>query len=188
MVRSDVSTSGAFFLISPLNKEFMYLEAKLVFQHYVPEDYSSMLFLALGKDHTPCVYSIENLRDPEKYIELNGYPVKPYIIYEGNPNLSNSTEILAQPEQIGWFDEGPDSDHIMDIELKHFNNILEFDNGHVLIEIDDDTEDVVLFENKVTLLYIDSIDDESWDDNDGDSDPDDDQIFNNFNHEGGIKH
>lgn len=167
----------------------MYIEAKLVFQHYVPVDYSSMLFLALGKDHIPYVYSIEHPKDPEAFIEVNGYPVKPYIIVEGNPNLSNSTEILATPEQIGWFDAGPDSDHIMDIELKQFNDILEYDNGDVLIEVDDDTEDVVLFQDKVTLMYVDSIDDEyEMDQDDADNEPDDDQIFNNFNHEGGIKH
>ena len=154
----------------------MYLETKLVFQHYVPEDYSSMLFLSMRKDHIPFVYSIEHLRDPEAFMEVNGYPVKPYIILEGNPNLSNSTEILATPEQIGWFDEGPDSDHIMDIELKHFNNILEFDNGHVLIEVDDDTEEVVLFQDKVTLLYIDSIEDEYEIDEDAD-----DPIDNDYN-------
>ena len=166
----------------------MYIEAKLVFQHYVPEDYSNLMFLALGKDHTPYVYSIEHLRDAKAFIDVNGYPVKPYIIYEGNPNLSNSTEILAQPEQIGWFDEGPDSEDLVDIELKQFNDILEFDNGHVLIEIDDDTEEVVLFQDKVTLMYIDSIDDEYEIDEDADNEPDDDQIYNNFNHEGGIKY
>lgn len=167
----------------------MYLEAKLVFQHYVPEDYSSMLFLALGKDHIPYVYSIEAIRDPKAFMEVNGYPVKPYIIYEGNPNLSNSTEILAQPEQIGWFDAGPTTEDLMDIELKQFNDILEFDNGHVLIEVDDDTDDVVLFQDKVTLMYIDSLEDEyEMDEDADDNEPDDDQIYNNFNHEGGIKH
>jgi hypothetical protein len=167
----------------------MYIEAKLVFRYYVPEDYSSMLFLSMRKNHVPFVYSIENLRDAEKYIEINGYPVRPYIILEGNPNLSNSIEILAQPEQIGWFDAGPDSEDLVDIELKQFNDILEFDNGDVLIEVDDDTDDVVLFQDKVTLMYVDSLDDDDYElDDDADNEPDDDSLFNNFNHEGGIKH
>lgn len=166
----------------------MYIEAKLVFQHYVPTEYISLMFLAMGKDHTPYVYSIEHLRDPEAFIEVNGYPVKPYIIAEGNPNLSNNIEILATPEQIGWFDAGPDSEDLIDIELKQFNDILEFDNGDVLIETDDDTDEVVLFQDKVTLMYVDSLDDEYEIDEDADDEPDDDQIYNNFNHEGGIKH
>jgi hypothetical protein len=182
-----VSTSGAFYLISPpLNKEFMYIEAKLVFQHYVPEDYSNLLFLSMKKDHIPFVYSLENLRDAEKYIEINGYPVKPWIIEEGNPNLSNSQRILATPEQIGWFDEGEHCDELCDIEIKQINNILEYDNGYLFIEVDED-DDVVLFQDKVVLAYAEDDDDYEIDE-DADNEPDDDQIFNNFNHEGGIKH
>jgi hypothetical protein len=137
----------------------MLIEAKLVFQHYVPTEYTSLMFLAVGAHKTPYVYSIEGLRNPEAFMEVNGYPVKPYIIDEGNPNLSNSTEILATPEQIGWFDAGPDSEDLVDIEIRQFNDILEFDNGYVLIEVDDHTDEIVLFQDKVTLMYVDSLDD-----------------------------
>ena len=141
----------------------------------------------MKKDHIPFVYSLENLMDPEKYIEINGYPVKPWIIEEGNPNLSNSQRILATPEQIGWFDEGEHCDELCDIEIKQINNILEYDNGYLFIEVDED-DDVVLFQDKVVLAYAEDDDDYEIDEDDADNEPDDDQIFNNFNHEGGIKH
>lgn len=157
----------------------MYIEAKLVFRYYVPEDYSSLLFLSMRKNHVPFVYSIEGLKDAEKYIEINGYPVRPYIILEGNPNIPNSVEILAQPEQIGWFDAGPTTEDLIDIEVRQFNDILEYDNGHVLIETDDDTDDVVLFQDKVTLMYVDSLDDEyEMDDDDEPINEDDKEDYN----------
>jgi hypothetical protein len=164
----------------------MYIEAKLVFQHYVPEDYSTLMFLIMRKNDIPGVYSIENLRDPEKYIEINGFPVKPWVILEGNPNIPDSDMILATPEQIAWFDEGDHCDELCDIETKHINNILEHDNGYIFIEVDED-DDVVLFQDKVVLAYADDDDDYEIDE-DADNEPSDDQIFNNFNHEGGIKH
>lgn len=163
----------------------MYIEAKLVFQHYVPEDYSNLLFLSHRKNDVPFIYSLENLRDAEKYIEMNGYPVKPWIILEGNPNLSNSQRILATPDQIGWFDEGEWCDQICDIELKHINNILEHDNGYLFIEVDED-DNVVLFQDKVILAYAE--DDDDYELGEGADEPSDDQIYNNFNHEGGIKY
>ena len=136
----------------------MFIEAKLVFKYYIPVDCSVLTFLTMGKHNVPYVYSIEGLRDPQAYMDANGYPVLPWIIYEGNPNVPNSTEILAIPDQIGWFDAGSHTDDLVDIEVKHFNDILEFDNGNVLIEVDDETDDVVFFLDKVTLMYVDSLD------------------------------
>ena len=102
---------------------------------------------------------------------------------------------MATPEQIGWFDEGEWSDELCDIELKHFNRILEGYDGWVLIEMmETDNEDEltpVIYNNKVTIAYADLEDEyDNEDDDDDDNEPDepnDDQIYNNFNHEGGIK-
>jgi hypothetical protein len=116
----------------------------------------------------------------------------------GNPNLREQV-VLATPEQIGWFDEGEWSDELCDIELKHYNRILEGYDGWILIEMmeteeDEDELTPVIYNNKVTIAYADLEDeydayihfqDEDEDDLD---EPNDDQIYNNFNHEGGIKH
>jgi hypothetical protein len=100
--------------------------------------------------------------------------------------------VLATPEQIGWFDEGEWSDELCDIELKHYNRILERYYGWILIEMmeteeDEDELTPVIYNNKVTIAYAD-LEDEDDEDEDDPDEPNDDQIYNNFNHEGGIKY
>lgn len=168
----------------------MYIEAQMVFKSYAPLKLEKgMLFLILeGRD-----FQLRQLdfipQDEQEYLRINGYPVEPYIMETGNPNLKEEV-VLATPEQIGWFDEGEWSDELCDIELKHFNRILERYYGWVLIEMmeteeDEDELTPVIYNNKVTIAYADLEDDDDEDDLD---EPNDDQIYNNFNHEGGIKY
>ena len=168
----------------------MYIEAQMVFKSYAPLKLEKgMLFLILeGRD-----FQIRQLdfipQDEQEYLRINGYPVEPYIMEMGNPNLKEQV-VLATPEHIGWFDEGEWSDELCDIELKHFNRILEGYYGWVLIEMmeteeDEDELTPVIYNNKVTIAYADLEDDDEEDDLD---EPNDDQIYNNFNHEGGIKY
>ena len=149
----------------------MIREAQLVFQHYVPEDdYSKLMFLTVNSVGTPYVYVLNGLNKvgAEGHISMNGYPVKPFIIDPGNPNIPNSQEVLATPEQIGWFDEGDDCDELCDIEFKHINIILDNYTGWVNIEVDEDGEPI-LFMDKVTISYADDIEeDDEWDDDDDD--------------------
>lgn len=147
----------------------MFIEAQMVFKSYAPLKLEKgMLFLiSEGRD-----FQIRQLdfipQDQDEYLKINGYPVEPYIIETGNPNLKEEV-ILATPEQIGWFDEGEWSDELCDIEIKHFNRILEGYDGWVLIEMmetEDDEDELtpVIYNNKVTIAYAD-LEDE-YDDND----------------------
>ena len=171
----------------------MYIEAQMVFKSYAPLKLEKgMLFLiSQGKD-----FQIRQLdvipQDEQEYLKINGYPVEPYIMETGNPNLKEQV-VLATPEQIGWFDEGEWSDELCDIELKHFNRILERYYGWILIEMmeteeDEDELTPVIYNNKVTIAYADLEDEDDEDDDDSPDEPNDDQIYNNFNHEGGIKY
>ena len=171
----------------------MYIEAQMVFKSYAPLKLEKgMLFLILeGRD-----FQIRQLdfipQDEQEYLRINGYPVEPYIMEMGNPNLKEQV-VLATPEQIGWFDEGEWSDELCDIELKHFNRILERYYGWILIEMmeteeDEDELTPVIYNNKVTIAYADLEDEDDEDDDDSPDEPNDDQIYNNFNHEGGIKY
>ena len=173
----------------------MYIEAQMVFKSYAPLKLEKgMLFLILeGRD-----FQIRQLdfipQDEQEYLRINGYPVEPYIMEMGNPNLKEQV-VLATPEQIGWFDEGEWSDELCDIELKHYNRILERYYGWILIEMmeteeDEDELTPVIYNNKVTIAYADleDEDDDDEDDDDSPDEPNDDQIYNNFNHEGGIKY
>lgn len=171
----------------------MYIEAQMVFKSYAPLKLEKgMLFLiSQGRD-----FQLRQLdfipQDEQEYLRINGYPVEPYIMETGNPNLKEEV-VLATPEQIGWFDEGEWSDELCDIELKHYNRILEGYDGWILIEMmeteeDEDELTPVIYNNKVTIAYADLEDEYDDDDEDEPDEPNDDQIYNNFNHEGGIKY
>jgi hypothetical protein len=134
----------------------MYEKASLVFKSYMPMQLEKgMLFLSWIKD-VPYIRSLENVPfDEDEYIFQNGYPVEPYVIYYGNPNL-NEEYILAGPEEIGWFDEGEHSEYISDISVKHYNTIIQDYESEIELEIDANDEESVrpmLYEGKITIRY-----------------------------------
>ena len=121
-------------------------------------------------------------RDMDTYLTYNGYPVKPYLVYP-MINPDDAQVIAATPDQIGWWDEGDHVDELRDITVKDINNILEWDNSMVQMEILDDEEDEedgtpipLLYDNKVTLRDVHTIDSDEWIDDDEDylDDGDDD--------------
>lgn len=129
-------------------------------------------------------------RDMETYLVYNGYPVKPYLVYP-MINPDDTEVVAAYPEEIGWWDEGEHVDELRDITLKDINNILEWDNSMVQIEVldDEETEDgtpiPILYDNKVTLRDVHTldIDDEDWDDDDEDyKDDGDDDVWEPEDH------
>lgn len=141
----------------------MYVESKLVFQHYVPYEYDDLLFLSVNSMGEPFIYLIDKLTNPEEYMELNGFPVKPFIIQEGNPNIPDSEIILADPKEIGWMDDGAHSDSLRDIDLKDFNTIIQNYNGYCLIDVEEDEnghEYVSLYAGQATIALYDAYDEE----------------------------
>jgi hypothetical protein len=152
----------------------MFIEALMVFKSYKPLKLEKgMLFLVQQPRFKEIVKLDRVPANEEEYVKINGYPVEPYIIDLVNPNLSQDEVIFATPDQIGWFDEGEWSDELCDIEVKHFNRIIEGYDGYVLIEVDYDEEaddenmlSPVLYNNKVTISYADLEDED--DDNDDD--------------------
>jgi hypothetical protein len=166
----------------------MYILAKLVFQSYIPEQLvPGMMFQQRIKDVVfGRVYEYDRIfllnhtpNDIESYVSVNGYPVMPYV-YTLTSNPDANANILAAPDQIGWWDEGSHSDELRDIELKDFNYILQEEDGYIEIEVnalmnEDDDEIVtpILYMNKVTIRSVtdeestyDDEDDEDWDDMD----------------------
>ena len=65
----------------------------------------------------------------EEFIVKNGAPVEPYLIYD--------EQVIAEPHEIGWWDEGEHVDELRDIELSDINFILTEWDGYVDIEIDE---------------------------------------------------
>ena len=168
----------------------MFIEAKLVLQSYIPDVITKdMWFLGMNKK-CPVVFqttSIPNsLEQQALFLEINGYPVKPYIYIEGNPNIKNDNQLVCTPEEIGWFDEGDHSDELDDISIKQINYILEYYDGYILLEVeevdvsqesDEHPEyelEPVMYEGKCVIRYFDN--DEEDDDDDGEYTEEDEYI------------
>jgi hypothetical protein len=169
----------------------MFIDCKLVLKSYIPEKLEKGMWFVRVK--TEVVYgdkteylSVHQLalvpRDMDTYLTYNGYPVKPYLVYP-MINPDDAQVIAATPDQIGWWDEGDHVDELRDITVKDINNILEWDNSMVQMEILDDEEDEedgtpipLLYDNKVTLRDVHTIDSDEWIDDDEDylDDGDDD--------------
>lgn len=145
----------------------MIRECQLVFKHYIVDVIKpGMLYLTHVHPIGWQIVKIDKAPlDHALYIQENGYPVEPWIVDIGDPNVPEE-EILATPKQIGWMDEGEHTDELMDIELRHMNHILDRHMGWIFIEVDDEGEPI-LFMDKVTISYFEDIDDE-WDDDDDD--------------------
>jgi hypothetical protein len=164
----------------------MFTLAKLVFKSYMPLQLEKgMWFASKQKD---LVYGkvyeylqIHELthvpQDMDSYIAVNGAPVEPYIV-QPMQNPDEPEQILATPDQIGWWDEGDTSDDLEDITPKIINSYIygeDGENGDIALEVFD-TEDeegihrnVVFFHNKVTIRHVTFVDDNEWDDDDEDT-------------------
>ena len=177
----------------------MFIDCKLVLKSYVPEKLEKGMWFVRVK--TEVIYGnkqeylhVSELdivpRDIDTYLTYNGYPVKPYLVYP-MINPDDTEVIAAYPEEIGWWDEGDHVDELRDITVKDINNILEWDNSMVQIEVLDDEEDEdgtpipVLYNDKVTLRDVHTIDhddDEDWDDDEDYLDDGDDDVWDPEDH------
>ena len=130
----------------------MFAEAKLIFQNYIPTEIKKgMLFMSFDRNNQPIVYetnvSTTSKEQLDNFIQANGYPVRPYIYIEGNPNLTDSSYCIATPDKIGWFDRDGQCEDLFDITVREFNIILEND-GVLDIEIE---EEIVWYDDDESL-------------------------------------
>lgn len=180
----------------------MYLEARLIFASVITDKLEKGMWFKrhIKQKVYKTLYEYDELfelkhvpQDIDSYIQINGYPVEPYIMeIKDNPD-STTAKILANPEQIGWWDEGEHSEDLRDVTMEDFNYILSDEGGILQIEIDDhlyenDIIEPIIFIEKVTLAvnqefeYEEEDDEDTWDDDDWpydhprdktDNDPDD---------------
>jgi hypothetical protein len=77
------------------------------------------------------LFELEELPvDSDKFMSKHGAPVQMWII-------DGDDEVLATPEQIGWWDEGSHTDELRDVTLNEINFILRECDGTVEIEVED---------------------------------------------------
>jgi hypothetical protein len=162
LVDNGLSVTAGSLFISSLNKQIMYIKAKLAFDSYMPDVLKPGMWFKQTITETIYAqrFTYDRLfllghkpADQEAYIQANGCPVMPVIVsITANPD--EKAAILAEPHQIGWFDDGPGTDELRDIELKDINTILENYDGELDIEIED-----LAFEDglAVPILYMDKV-------------------------------
>ena len=165
----------------------MFVQCKMILQSYFPLKLEKgMWFLTMHHGQISVYelgFSIHNEEQKELYMQTNGAPVEPYIYLVGNPNVPDETSLMAEPEQIAWFDEGDHQDELRDITIKDINNILD-DGGNCEIDVeeehidDDEAQDdyfnivpvllydriIIRYDNDDVVLDEDDDDDEDWED------------------------
>ena len=165
----------------------MFTLAKLVFKSYMPKQLEKgMWFVSKQKDVVyGQVYEYLQLhelthipQDMESYIAFNGAPVEPYIVMP-TQNKDDKEEILATPDQIGWWDQGDTSDDLEDLTVQIINAYVygeDGENGDIALEVFDSEDEegihrnVVFFHNKVTIRHVSFVDEHEYEDDDDDDD------------------
>lgn len=157
----------------------MFISVELVLKSYMPKQLEpGMWFITKLNQGTIKEYieiwALDKVPfEPiEEFVTKHGAPVEPYLIYD--------EQVLAEPHEIGWWDDGPESDELRDIELKDVNYILEEWDGYVDVQIDDwDLEEEelinpIIYAGKVTLTIPGMYDEEDDDDDTEEEEWDDD--------------
>jgi hypothetical protein len=132
----------------------MHETVELVMKSYMPKqlELGMWFILKIGQDTSKEyieVWSLDKIpSDMEKFIVENGAPVEPYLVYD--------EQIIAEPHEIGWWDDGPEYDDLRDFDLQDVNYILRQFDGQLDVEIDDwyyshDQISPVLYEGKVVV-------------------------------------
>lgn len=139
----------------------MWYPAEIAVKSYLPPELEvGMLFvnrISVGVIE-PFIelFELEEIpENPDAFMSRHGVPVELAIIDE-------SGNLLASHDEIGWWDEGDDSDEYRDITLEDINYLLREFDGYVDIEYDED-EGVTIIEDKVVLSLVPDEELDDWD-------------------------
>jgi len=138
----------------------MWFAAEIVLKSYLPPELEvGMLFtnrISVGViDPYIEIFELEEIpEDADAFMAKHGAPVELIIIDEDN-------NVLARHNEIGWWDEGEDSDEYRDVTLDDINYLLREFEGSVDIEYDED-EGIVFIEDRVILSLASDEEIEDW--------------------------
>jgi hypothetical protein len=167
----------------------MFTLAKLVFKSYMPLRLEKGMWFAskqkdlvYGKVYEYLqIHELTHIpQDMDSYIAVNGAPVEPYII-QPMQNPDSPEQILATPDQIGWWDQGDSSDDLEDLTVQIINAYIygeDGENGDIALEVFDSEDEegihrnVVFFHNKVTIRHVTFVDEHEYEDDDDDEEAD----------------
>jgi len=135
----------------------MWYPAEISLSSYLPDELEEgMLFInriSVGVIEPYIeLFELEEVpEDADAFMAKHGAPVELVIINEDE-------DILASHNDIGWWDDGEDSDEYRDVTLEDINYLLRELDGYVDIEIDE--YGVVLIDDRVVLTLAPE---EDWD-------------------------
>ena len=138
----------------------MWMPAEISLSSYLPSELEvGMLFInriSVGVVEPYIeLFELEEVpEDADAFMAKHGAPVELVIIDEDE-------ELLATHDEIGWWDDGDDSDEYRDITLDDINYLLRELDGYIDIEIDEDYGPVI-YDGKVVLTVVPE-DFEDWD-------------------------
>lgn len=139
----------------------MWYPAEISLSSYLPPELEvGMLFInriSVGViDPYIELFELEEVpEDADAFMAKNGAPVEIIIIDEDGDKL-------ASQDEIGWWDDGDNSDEYREVTLDDINYLLRELDGYVDIQIEDEEDFFVVFiEDRVVLSLVP---DEEWDD------------------------
>jgi len=158
---------------------FVY-EGRLIFKSYKPLRLEKGMYFLVRQNKEMVIIQLDHMpMNDDDILGDYGYPVDPYIIHQGNPNLDEDY-ILVYPNQIGWWDEGEHSDDLYDISVKEINQILNND-CRVDVEVEEEEDDMyghpipVFIQDKAILSHPQDDDEDEWEQDYSPNNQDDDQ-------------
>lgn len=128
-------------------------EAELVLKSYMPESLEiGMYFVKVHPDRTVLWELDEIPLDKNSFLVKHGAPMELYII--------DGDDVIVEPHELGWMDDGDDVDELRPISLEDINYILNEYDGWIELEIIEeffDEEEMVIanmYEQKVVLRFL----------------------------------
>ena len=138
----------------------MWMPAEISLSSYLPSELEvGMLFvnrISVGvMDPYVELFELEEVpEDADAFMAKNGAPVEILII-------NDQGDVLASQDEIGFWDDGDDTDEYRDVTLDDINYLLRELDGYVDIEFDE--YGVFIIEDRVVLSLAPEEDDEDWD-------------------------
>jgi hypothetical protein len=146
-----------------------YQPVKLIYNSYIPDQIEAGMLFAVSvtvNEHSYLhVHKLEKLpRNIEKYIQENGYPVKPYLVRAIDSNPDVPPQLVAFPDQIAYYEQ---DGQLFEFTIDDMNYISMEDDGYIALYFDDETDQPVLEDGLVVVTSMDNLwdeeDDDDWD-------------------------
>ena len=139
----------------------MWYLAEFAIESYLPDELEvGMLFtnrISVGViDPYIELFELEDIpEDPDAFMAKNGAPVKIIIV-------DDEANVIATHDEIGWWDDGDDTDEYREVTLDDINYLLRELDGYIDIEVDENYG-VVLIEDRVVITLASEDEFDDWD-------------------------